>query len=811
MRNLTISTSVRPGRVAVLVDANDARWQDTCLRVIEYLTRLWGGSGNIIIPTDGKSISPHFWRILERFDPDYLEAYRRTGRDVEIEEPAKFEEAYQRQIRGWEKQTGEKTDPHAASAIRDNLRHSGLTPFEISAELQQQLKERLAPFYFQQWIVEAGAIGADAPPHYPHTDVVDILPYAEHPQSVLRVGDKAPFAPLWWAAAFGRVNAELQASLAKISVEVSVRGGTPDDANLLIRLAVKGYEEIEAAAFLTNTSVNAIHQVLQSAPFRLSMVGLGYYRSTRHRDWTEPAIAVAGARIEDFALYYALSRMRTRVTWIPPSVTVDALAGPLTNRGIDAAWHFANDLASLARGNSQRNPGMKIVSATLPDADLEQVRTRISEAAVSHIEQCQTGTPSEVIPVHPVRYYERNNASLLRSITVPDDGTIPLFETPVPNSFETVNPSKHRWLTELSISKYHLPRHHALGERLMGASYFTSNDVRVSSSGPTYFCPSFFVAGGASAESSVPRPSIRVPETLEIFSDVAHPSRLSCAISDKGFYAESACRKFGGLGPLAQFLRAENGRSFAAAFLDKTKPEEDEHLKGVLLGGRRYLDLDSMAAAVGGESEAAQILDRLASASVLYRGFVLQCQYCRRVDWLPLGELTDAFTCKRCHREQVFIHKHWRYPSQPRLYYQLDELVYLGLEHNMQVPLLALDALQRASQDSFLFVHELAYSETEVDTPPREVDLNCIADGLLTIGEAKKDDRLGKNDKEESAAISKYLDLARRLAAHQIVFATASEQWHPTTTERLVKAFQDERFGLILLTRKDLYGDAPRK
>jgi len=136
--------------------------------------------------------------------------------------------------------------------------------------------------------------------------------------------------------------------------------------------------------------------------------------------------------------------------------------------------------------------------------------------------------------------------------------------------------------------------------------------------------------------------------------------------------------------------------------------------------------------------------------------------------------------------------------------------VYLGLEHNMQVPLLALDALRRASQDSFLFVHELGYSETASDAPPREIDLNCIADGLLTIGEAKKENRLGKNDREASEAISKYLDLAKRLRAHQIVFATSSDEWHPSTLERIEDAFKDERFGLILLTRKDLYSEELR-
>jgi hypothetical protein len=111
------------------------------------------------------------------------------------------------------------------------------------------------------------------------------------------------------------------------------------------------------------------------------------------------------------------------------------------------------------------------------------------------------------------------------------------------------------------------------------------------------------------------------------------------------------------------------------------------------------------------------------------------------------------------------------------------------------------------SRDSFLHVHELEYRKKDVDKPPYEIDLNCVVDGLLTIGEAKKDNRLGKNDQEESEVISKYLDLGKKLAVQQIAFATASEQWHPSTVERIRNAFADRRFRLILLTRKDLYGN----
>jgi hypothetical protein len=49
------------------------------------------------------------------------------------------------------------------------------------------------------------------------------------------------------------------------------------------------------------------------------------------------------------------------------------------------------------------------------------------------------------------------------------------------------------------------------------------------------------------------------------------------------------------------------------------------------------------------------------------------------------------------------------------------------------------------------------------------------------------------------------MSLAKRLAAHQVVFATESEEWHPSILERIRKVFTDERFALILLTYKHLY------
>jgi len=532
-------------------------------------------------------------------------------------------------------------------------------------------------------------------------------------------------------------------------------------------------------------------------------VGLGSYRSNLHRSWEQSVLAVAGNAIQDFALYYALSRMTDRVVWVLPQITAAAFASFPEEVAVNVEFHFVHALKSLGYGDSSHSAGVKLVSASLGTTELTKVKDRIEAVAMMPISGFSIGEIEGALPSHPIRHYEANNAYRMRSL-IASDGLIPLFETPLPRNFREVNPSKHRWITELQLNKVQIPRHPALGHWTMGSAVLTTKEVRTSIDGLAYFCPSIMILGGNDAEASVPRPTIRIPEPLQIFQVVARGARLSCAISDKGLYAQDACRKFGGLANFAAFLRSDVGQLFSRAYLDKSKPAQGEYLKGVPLAGRRYYDFNSLSSIFGDEKEAERLLDRLSLLRILYRGLILQCEYCRRADWFGLSELSDAFTCRRCHKRQIFTKRHWRYPEQPQLYYQLDELMYQALENEAIVPVLTLDRLERISAESFLYVSELSYTEADADKPLCEIDVNCVLDGVLTIGEAKKGDRLGKNDKEENALLSHYVSLAQRLGARQIVFATLANQWHDNTLEKIKKAVQPDSLRLRILCAADL-------
>jgi hypothetical protein len=93
-----VDARARPPRVAVLMNVSDPEWRSPALRVIEFFCSIWGGKHSLIIPTDGKTIDPIFWRILEKFSPDYIYYYSKTGIDLKLSQPDKFNAALEREF-----------------------------------------------------------------------------------------------------------------------------------------------------------------------------------------------------------------------------------------------------------------------------------------------------------------------------------------------------------------------------------------------------------------------------------------------------------------------------------------------------------------------------------------------------------------------------------------------------------------------------------------------------------------------------------------------------------------------------------------
>lgn len=253
---------------------------------------------------------------------------------------------------------------------------------------------------------------------------------------------------------------------------------------------------------------------------------------------------------------------------------------------------------------------------------------------------------------------------------------------------------------------------------------------------------------------------------------------------------------------IARFLQSPEKRSLLDLFLERSASAEG---KGVYLTDdrRRYLDLAAIAALIGESS--ADLIDELISKKILYRGFIFACRYCRNSAWFSVAEVTQDFKCRRCNRTQVYTKANWKKPEEPAWFYKLDELVYQGYRQGMAVSLLALNYLRLESSENFSFATDHEFWKPGAAKPDAEVDLFCVSDGVLTIGEAKKEGRLGGSVSEENAEIAKYKRFAKSLAARRLIFATLEQEWKTSTVTRLTEAFQDTPYVSVnFLTAKHL-------
>jgi hypothetical protein len=375
----TVHASLRPQRIAVLVDKADQEWQDTCLRVIEFFSQLWGGAYNLIVPTDGKTIDERFWTILEAFDPDYLYVYRKSGEDIRLSRPEEYQKILDARLNSWTRQVGADV-PEDTGRVKEqidkDLRGAWASDFAIAPELQGEIKVRLAPFYFEQWIVEAGAISAGSQGFFPLSSLAKIVSNAEHSDRFAVVNAPAASLPkLWYSAVCGLFNDRAAAEFEAVGITKNLFDFEEEDIGQLVEFVVTGRL---SGPWALRPNKRVFVELDGIAPFQLSMLQLGLYRSPKYPDWAEPLVIVVGNTVEDFCLYYCLSRLRSRVAWLPPSIAEKALSSD-SGAASRAELSFVSQLRSLRLSQSWQG-GLASTSYSLTDAELDAVAVSLNSS-----------------------------------------------------------------------------------------------------------------------------------------------------------------------------------------------------------------------------------------------------------------------------------------------------------------------------------------------------------------------------------------------------------------------------------------------
>ena len=216
-----VHASVRPARVAILVDKTDIDWQHTCLRIIEIFSQLWGGAYNIIVPTDGNTIDEKFWSLLETFDPDHLYRYNKSLEDLLLSHPDQYNKLLEREVEKFMSSSGGSYEHVAAKTLVDKeLRKAWLSTLQISPSLQEEVRVRLAPFWFQEYAVDAGPMYAGYSPHFPLTDITKIILNTEHPNRIAVIDTPEDIVPkLWYSSVTGLLSSKALDIFAKLGIK----------------------------------------------------------------------------------------------------------------------------------------------------------------------------------------------------------------------------------------------------------------------------------------------------------------------------------------------------------------------------------------------------------------------------------------------------------------------------------------------------------------------------------------------------------------------------------------------------------------
>ena len=761
----TFLTRLRTHRIAVLVDVNDSDWQKTCMGIIEYLSQIWGGYNSLIVPTAGKSIDTVFWEILSAFDADHIFYYEKTLHDQQRDDPQEVEkiidEAYQELLR--------KGLEHDKDAFRITWMRKRLDNFSISQDLLHEIFNRLNPFHYQP-MPQIPHIHLGQNVAMPFTKVANIVRSIEAPDAICPLINNLPAdrtAPprLWFAAEHGAVSQKYQEDLQIMDVTVAPQ-----------------YMNVVSDENIISAGINWKVPWDSHTPFAFSKLSLIGVRSTLARPHFHSGIVVCGETLKDFCLYYAMSRLLGRALWLPKWFLPDG--EELPKMTVEALKQFF----AVVKPNHWDT--LALISASLSSSDLHEIirkaRAKLPDIPM-HADDPEQAYFLQPLLKYPVKLYIRKNIERITTHQLVDDKLPGYFESPIPEAFTEVNAHLHRWIVELAFAGNQFPRHTALNNHVASNTAHTS--CRAAVDGFAYHCPGSYVTFG-DIELQPIRLSVTVPTPESTFNTILKAGGYDSQISDKGLYQSESVSKFGDLGKIVEVFHDDKKWALLQKFRDMGKNQPGVHDQGCLLtDGRRYLDFTSMLNILGDKDRVAELIDDWIAREILYRGFIFKCARCGNTSWFSVESLTQSFRCSRCGKSQQYSRKSWLDTPEPTWHYKLDEIVHLLLEHNGDVPLRTLAALRYQFPSSFIYVPELKIKSTHNPQDNMELDICCIGDGQIIIGEAKSNNSL-KSNKNPDKVVKNYRYIAQKMRASALIFSTSHPKWDEPS-ERAIKELRE--------------------
>jgi hypothetical protein len=285
-----------------------------------------------------------------------------------------------------------------------------------------------------------------------------------------------------------------------------------------------------------------------------------------------------------------------------------------------------------------------------------------------------------------------------------------------------------------------------------------------------------FVPSGATLRQATASVRLRMPSLRTWVEAMVtrHEPEYESRPSDAGRRAMTCARLWGSRSALAGDLALLNG--FFCAFDPPTRQRSVAYPDGdgfIVPGIGGVLTATGAARVLTDFSpgEVRSCMDRLLSLSVLRRGLVLRCGACERWDFYALADAAETNLCRRCG---AYAHttnaRADRAAGEPAWFYDLHGAVRELLSQDGDVPLLAARTLAVPAR-RFADVPELDFLAP--GHLPQEIDLICLVDDRLVVGEAKNKAELGSGRKR-AASITKLARVANLLSADEIALCTTA-------------------------------------
>ncbi|WP_405542412.1 hypothetical protein OG478_12065 [Streptomyces phaeochromogenes] len=797
-----ITATVRPPRCVIFINRNSDYWKVAADCAIAKASEAWGGRYFLIVPTDGVTIEDKFWELLEVYSPDHLAVFSLTFSDLEGADPEQYNATKERYKKAWGAKEGQADgfeDWFSGSAAQ-----SRVDEFAISDELSKELIYRLSPFHF------SGAIDTHLTTRsgfgYPFTKIAKVISATTRHIGLVRlppaIGDLA-------------MKLLIHSEVGVVSEDHYV------DAGFIAKPLAGSYDILDIlkhvnGSRLTSTIEDAEPRLdddfLLNTPFGLSMLHLGqYYRADRHMEYKEPVVVVLGDTVDDFCLYYSLSRMHEGVKWLPLE-WLRASSKALNDRrkrrerGEEPREFTRDENAGRALVNlfyelieyGHQEKRLQLCSMSLNQRQLVAYRTQF--ARCSYFDESEVTSNIDCLPIESIstacilRVFETNNYVNHRSMVFVDGKSVSPFETPSIKNFTEVRLSEHYWLTSLRVEGYQPPSLPELGPKIVNL-HGSTTESRVAEDGIVYQCPNSMIFSNE-LDAVLVRPKIEMPDVMDLLNAYFADVGIAVRYSDKGKYFNDSIRRFGGLDSLGAFIKAKATRSVLEKFMQTNKNAENG-VFFVRTDQRSYLDLDAITDSMGSPQHAADLVDDLLTKEIIYRGYILKCERCSLSSWYSLDALSSVFICNRCSYQQKFTQRHWKNGMvEPRWCYKLAETVYQFYEKNSHLTAQVLYRLKTQSTYAFHYAPEIDLIDFSGPGNSREMDVACILDGQIIFGECKTE-TLKLRD------VVKFEELVRMPIKnpYRIIFAS---------TQNVSEDFKKRMSGVPkseLMVRGDLYDD----